>query len=290
MQAYIRAHAADETVCMDGLYGAAGYSKRHADRIFKELTGRTPQEYIRAVRLSASAETLLDPDRSVLDTALASEYQTHEGFTRAFKSAFGVAPSRYQREHTPIPLFVQYPVDAYYAHLYQKEEPVMKKETFLCMVTPVQRPKRKLLLLRSRRATGYWDYCEEVGCDWNGLFNSIPEKFDTAAILTLPAFLQKEGYSAVASGVEFPLGYGGGVPDGCELAELEACEMLYFQSAPFEDESAYGEAIGGVFEALERYEPEQFGYAFAYAAAPAFNFGACAEKGAKLAVPVRRIR
>ena len=77
----------------------------------------------------------------------------------------------------------------------------------ICTVIPVERPKRKLIYLPSKSATGYLSYCEEVGCDWEGLQNSIPEKFDTAAILELPEFLQEYGYSNIASGVEVPLDY-----------------------------------------------------------------------------------
>ena len=53
----------------------------------------------------------------------------------------------------------------------------METEKLLCMVTPVERPKRKLMLLRSANASDYWSFCQEKGCDWNGLLNSIPEKF-----------------------------------------------------------------------------------------------------------------
>ena len=52
MQDYIRAHAGSETFSFAGLYGAAGYSKRHADRLFKELLGQTPREYVQAVLLT----------------------------------------------------------------------------------------------------------------------------------------------------------------------------------------------------------------------------------------------
>lgn len=48
-------------------------------------------------------------------------------------------------------------------------------------VTVVERPARKLIFLRIPTATDYFSACEEVGCDWEGFYNSIPEKFDTAA-------------------------------------------------------------------------------------------------------------
>lgn len=54
----------------------------------------------------------------------------------------------------------------------------MDKNTMICTVMPVERPKRKLIILRSQNAHGYWEFCEEKGCEWEGILNSIPEKMD----------------------------------------------------------------------------------------------------------------
>ena len=55
MQDYINNHAESEDFDFGEVYETAAYSRRHADRIFKELTGKTPQEYVTAVRLSKGA-------------------------------------------------------------------------------------------------------------------------------------------------------------------------------------------------------------------------------------------
>lgn len=59
IQNYIREHCLDEGFTMDALYEAAGYSRRHACRVFKELMDKTPEEYVRAVQMTASAESLI---------------------------------------------------------------------------------------------------------------------------------------------------------------------------------------------------------------------------------------
>jgi hypothetical protein len=166
----------------------------------------------------------------------------------------------------------------------------MENKTALCMVTVVQKPERKLIFLRSKSGKDYWTYCEEVGCDWEGLFNSVQAKLDTAAILKLPKFLQKDGFSNVASGIEVPIDYKGSIPDGCEIAELKSCEMLYFQSETFEKEEGYKAAIGNVSNAIKKYNPMQYGYEYDFEIAPKFNFGASPEMGAKQAFPVKRIK
>jgi AraC-like DNA-binding protein len=84
----------------------------HADRIFKELTGRSPFEYIRANRLSQAAINLRDSSPKNKDHRCALDYlfDSHEGFTRAFSKQFGVAPKSYQQKPKPIALFMPYKV------------------------------------------------------------------------------------------------------------------------------------------------------------------------------------
>ncbi|MCL2509022.1 MAG: hypothetical protein FWF05_07595 [Oscillospiraceae bacterium] len=164
----------------------------------------------------------------------------------------------------------------------------MKKDKVSKIVTTTvaDRPARKLLLLRSKKAICYDTFCAEVGCEWHGILNSVPEKFDTCAIITLPPYLVKERTSDIAGGVEVPYDYAEGLPQGYELIDLPACKMMYFQGMPFENERDYGEAIGTVWSAKSSYKPELYGYQYAYDAAPQFNFGAEAATGAKIAVPV----
>lgn len=76
-----------------------------------------------------------------------------------------------------LPLFIQYPISHYYALLKQKEEPFMSKDLSFCMITAKERGKRKLIYLPSKHAQDYLSYCEEIGCEWEGLLNSIPEKW-----------------------------------------------------------------------------------------------------------------
>ena len=82
-------------------------------------------------------------------------------------------------------------------------------EPLLCMITVVNRPKRKLMIMRAKRAYDYWSFCEEKGCQWEGLFNSIQCKLDKAAIIELRDTLVLEGTSKCATGVELPIDYDG---------------------------------------------------------------------------------
>lgn len=285
MQNYIKEHTDSD---LDSMYEHIGYSKRHADRLFSELLHMTPREYVRKVVLTDTAKELLVTDSNIIDIALQSGYETHEGFTRAFKKHFHTSPDEYRKCPKAIPFFTQYPVWAYHAYLTNQERLYMDKNTMICTVMPVEKPKRKLVILRSLNADGYWSFCEEKGCDWERILNSIPEKLDMAAIVELPKHLLKDGTSATAAGIEVPLDYDRELPEGFEIVELEAGIMLYFKSEAFEDEKDFGSAIDCVIKAHERYNPKEYGYEFDYENAPKFNFGATPEMGAKLAFPVKK--
>lgn len=294
MQDEIRRHAAKTEFTAGDVYAVSGYSPRHAERLFRELTGRSVGDYLRAARLSSSSERLISSKDPVIQIALDAGFESHEGFSRAFFQSYRISPRSYRRDPVPIPLLIQYPVRAYLTLLQHQEETKMEqqetKKTRICTVTAVSRPKRKLMLLRSEKATDYWSFCEEKGCGWTGLLNSIPEKLDLSGLVELPKHLVKPGTSAVGAGVELPGDYDAKkVPQGYELLELEPCEMLVFQTEPYEDEQAFCEAIDAAQEAAGRYDPKAYGFEYAFDAAPKFNYGADTWMGAKIAVPVRRV-
>ena len=223
-QEYIKTHHNDNDFCLEMVCNAIGYSRRQLDRLFLKHMKTTLSEYINAVVLSESAKKLLDTENSVIDVAFDSHYQSHEGYARSFAKRFSVTPKEYRKSQIAIPLFTQHPANHYHI---LKEGQAMDTAT-ICTVTPVNRPKRKLIYLTSKSATDYLSYCEEVGCDWEGLLNSIREKFDTAALIDLPDSLQENGISKIAAGVEVPIDYNKALPDGYEVAKLPECVMLYF--------------------------------------------------------------
>ena len=286
MQDFILAHAADEPFPYDALYRTTGYSRRHADRIFRAFMHKTPREYVLSVRLTESAQQLLSPEKTILDVALA-HYETHEGYTKAFEGEFGIPPSRYRRGKSFISLFVPYSIRGYYDYLARKEKTDMEAKDNICMIVPVDRPERKLIFMRSEKATDYFSFCEEKGCDWEGLFNSMPARMDTAAILTLPKRLQKPGFGNIAAGIEVPLDYDGEIPEDCELAQLAPCRLLYFTSRPYTADEEFFDRMQTVFDAAASFAPGEWGYEPADDICPTMNLGGQPERGARLVIPVR---
>ena len=290
MQDYIKAHLDEEELNISRIAAAFGYSERHCKRLFVRMTGKPVAEYIRLLRLTDAADKLRASSESVLDIALSHQFQSHEGFTRAFRSAFGVAPYRYRTEKPPVPLFVAYPADHQY--LIRNEEFMMtdkEQSAPLCTATIVPREKRTLVFLPSRSAVDYMSFCGEMGCQWEGLLNSFEGKLDTAAIVTLPEALKPEGFGNIAAGIELPASYSGEIPKGYHTAALPAGNLIYFQSGPYEKEEDFCIVIERTYRAYENYDPKRFGYAYDFENAPSFNFGAQMETGARLAFPVRKM-
>lgn len=76
---------------------AAGFSKYHFQRIFKNETGLALYEYVQKRRLAQAASLLLNSSMSVLDIAVVSCFESQETFTRAFKKCYGLPPGRYRK-------------------------------------------------------------------------------------------------------------------------------------------------------------------------------------------------
>ncbi len=170
MQDYIERHTT-EAITLRRLAKAAGYSPWHAARIFKELTGKTPFEYIRELRLSRAVLKLRDNDTRIVDVALDFVFDSHEGFTRAFSRQFGMSLRDYTKNKPPIKLFMPSRIRDYYLMLQKGEEAMTTKSSVnTVFVQVVDRPERKLILKRGIKATHYFEYCEEVGCEiWDVL-------------------------------------------------------------------------------------------------------------------------
>ena len=171
MQNYIEGHL-DEPITLHALAKSAGYSPWHCARIFKELTGKAPFEYIRMYRLSKAAMELRDNDIKVVDVAMDFLFDSHEGFTRAFRRQFGMSPNEYKKNTPPIYLFHPWSIREYYYWLrdMQEDAPPLSGDFF---VQVRNFPKRKLLLKRGVSADDYFSYSNENGCGGWGLLCSV---------------------------------------------------------------------------------------------------------------------
>lgn len=270
MQDYIDGHLREEITLLQ-LARAAGYSPYHSAHLFRQLTGKSPFEYIRLTRLSQAALRLRDTDEPVLDVALDFVFDSHEGFTRAFTRAFGLPPARYRKHPPPIQLFIPYDVMAQALLKKRKEEPLVKETKLMpVFVQVIERPARKLMLKRAPSAGEYWAYCQEVGCDIWPMLCSVKEALYEPIGLWLPQHLRTAGTGEYAQGVELPLDYQGEVPEGFELIDLPAAQMMIFQGPAYDDKD-FEEAVGQVMAYIDQFDPKTYGFTWAPESAPRFQ-------------------
>ena len=97
-------------------------------------------------------------------------FDSHEGFTRAFTRCLGISPKKFSEYPNPEGWLIPY----YYLNRHNKKTEVfsMEHKAAVIFTQIIERPARKLILFRSKKATHYFEYCEEVG--WGTAENPAP--------------------------------------------------------------------------------------------------------------------
>lgn len=254
MQDYIAKHLY-ENITLSDLARESYFSPWYSHRLFALWTGLTPAEYIRRLRLSASALKLRDTPCKIADIAFELGFGSVDGYQRAFRSEFGCNPKEYASH--PVPLYLFTPYGVKYRHI-EKENTAMEKVKNV-FVQLIEKPARKVIIRRGIKATEYFAYCEEVGCDVWGLLRSIKSISGEPVCLWLPKAYITPGTSEYVQGVEVSADYNGEIPEGFETIELPAAKYLMFKGEPFAEEE-YMDAIQQIWNAIEKYDPSAIGY------------------------------
>lgn len=264
MQDYISVHE-DEEITLFQLANACGYSPWHAARLFKQYIGKAPFEYIRALKLSKAAMTIRDENVRIIDVALDYQFDSHEGFTRAFRKNFGISPKAYQKSATPIPLYIPSQIEEKYIAMKKIMDGEMEKEREVKGVYYkhiMEFPKRKLIIKRGKNASNYFEYemeHEEICQNVWGILCSIKEALNEPMGVWLSPKYQKRGTSSYVEGVEVPWDYKGSIPEGFEYIEFPKQLMMIFQSEPYNDED-YFEEILEMQQYMDHYKLEDENY------------------------------
>ena len=253
MQDFIEKNLYNEITLLD-LSKVSLFSPWYSYRIFKEYTGLTISDYIRKLRLSKSALKLRDKKTKILDIAFEMGLKSVDGYQRAFQKEFNCNPYEYSKN--PIPIYLFNPYGVKFRNMEAKKNMEKVKNVF---VQIVEKPERKVLIKRGVKATEYFEYCNEVGCDVWGLLTSIKSISGEPVCLWLPEKYVKENTSVYVQGVEVDVNYDGIVPEGFVVIKLPKAKYLMFQGEPFKEED-YCKAIQEVQESIKKYNPSVIGY------------------------------
>lgn len=140
----------------------SGYSVPHFHRIFTALTGHSAAAYLRKRRLSQAMVELMTARDDILTIALNYGFESHEAFTRAFRSAYGIPPSIFRKQGTQALLFEKINIIA------------MKKEGVAIMTPNIVLKEPKSLIGIARQMT-------QGENKRKGLIDQIQEEFKELA-------------------------------------------------------------------------------------------------------------
>lgn len=90
-----------EPLGVDDLAAAAGLSRAHFSREFKQAFGVSPHAYLLTRRLERAAALLRTTDRSVADICLSVGLRSIGSFTTSFSRTYGRSPTAYRAAHPP---------------------------------------------------------------------------------------------------------------------------------------------------------------------------------------------
>jgi AraC family transcriptional regulator len=223
---YIDAHLGEE-LDLGLLAARAGFSPYHFIHVFRFGVGYTVMDYVRRRRLAFAAAEL-SSDRRILDIALEYGFETHSGFSRAFRRHYGCSPETY-RTH---------------AHTGTPELPslshIKKYNTGGIVMEPkfVTRPAFKIAgySIRTKNTDGqnstdipaFWGrYIQDGRCDKMHKENFLKSHTEYGASCFA---MEADGSFLYAIGCE-PKD-GAAIPEGYEVFEIPAATYAVFSSPP----------------------------------------------------------
>ena len=96
---YIRDNL-DEELSLEDLAKHFGYSKYHFSRKFKLQTGYSYKQYIEALKIEQSIESILDVNSNITRAFIDSKHESSGTFSSTFKKLTGLSPKLYKKSIT----------------------------------------------------------------------------------------------------------------------------------------------------------------------------------------------
>ncbi|MCG7585154.1 helix-turn-helix domain-containing protein [Photobacterium sp. OFAV2-7] len=138
----------------------------HFQRLFKSLVGDTLGNYIRGRRLTRAAHLLLNTQWGIIDIAFHVGFNSHEAFTRSFKSHFQLTPKQFRQQR---PAVRQNEKPLLTVDLYQHFARNMQREP-----TIIKRPELSIVGFEISISSPFLSpdgYCDLLVEPWMNLFN-----------------------------------------------------------------------------------------------------------------------
>ena len=96
---YVEDNIARSDLSVEELSQALGMSRVHLYKKLVNITGKTPIEFIRVIRLKRAAQLLRQSQQNVSEVAYQVGFNNPKYFSKYFKEEFGVLPSNYMDDN-----------------------------------------------------------------------------------------------------------------------------------------------------------------------------------------------
>lgn len=93
---YIRKNI-DKNITLEELAQISGMSPRYFCRVFRNMTGRTPIDYVNYYRIETASQMLITTGESVTEIAFNCGFNDMSYFSKTFKRLKGISPSKFRQ-------------------------------------------------------------------------------------------------------------------------------------------------------------------------------------------------
>lgn len=299
----------DEKLTLRFLSRKLGYSEFYTTKKFREITGMQFRDYLQSRKLAFALKEVRDSNKGLLDIAFDYGFSSHEAFTRAFKSFYGVTPSEYRRNPVPLVLRTKIsPFDRYFLGLGEIGMIQSKDDVKVYFVTI---PAHKFLYIQNYESNGYWDFWQKQnlipGQDYEticGLLDSIKGKLDdeggseaNCASGQVMAYINDPkgrlcdwGIARTECwGARLPQDYHGEIPSPMSLIDIPEGEYIVFEHGPFNYEQENCSVEEKIETTMRTFNYADTGYSLDTATGRVMYFYYDPERYFKYIRPVKRL-
>ena len=89
-----------QNIALEDMAAQAALSPFHFSRLFKKTIGRTPHQFLVSYRIEQARKMLLEPERPIMDIAMACGFSDQAHFSRVFKQMEGMTPNKWRKQHS----------------------------------------------------------------------------------------------------------------------------------------------------------------------------------------------
>ncbi len=95
----INEHIDDPELNVEVIADKVGISRVHFYRKMKELTGQSPREFLKTIRLKEAARLLTEKNLDITTVCVETGFRNLSSFSTSFKGVYGISPTEYAKEH-----------------------------------------------------------------------------------------------------------------------------------------------------------------------------------------------